>query len=227
MVNTILFKRSKDHDNNLIEETHDYGLILETREIFIYGESDDDDIKMAMKLIKNIRILDQISHEPIVIHQYNPGGTWESGMAIYDAIKTCESHVIFIMHGIACSMGGIIPQAADTRVMMPNCTFMIHQGSVSYDGTFKQYVSYSDFAKGLQERTLQIFCEVCAEGPFFQQNNYTTQRIKTFLNQKMNQKEEWWLDAESAIYYGFADFIFGDDHEKCITLESLKETLYV
>ena len=92
--------------------------------------------RMATTFIKNIRLLDQIKNEPIIIHMDSLGGNWGDGMAIYDAIKISRSHVTILVYGQAESMSSIILQAANKRITMPNAYFMCHYGSSASAGNY-------------------------------------------------------------------------------------------
>jgi ATP-dependent Clp protease protease subunit len=59
----------------------------------------------------------------------NIGGDEYHGFAIYDAIKNCKSIVTVKVFGHAMSMGSIILQAADERIMSPTSRQMIHYGT--------------------------------------------------------------------------------------------------
>ena len=103
-------------DHSYISEAHDHDIIISSREIFLHGPIEDGehsgiDSPKTNKSLKNLQILDSINNNPIVIHQQSIGGEWESGMMIYDAIQQSPSSFIFICHGVAASMGSIIPQA--------------------------------------------------------------------------------------------------------------------
>ena len=111
---------------------HDYGILSQTREIFL--ESGDDGLgsKHAVEFIKNLTMLESLNNNPIIIHQYNIGGDQSAGFAIYDAIKASKCKILFICYGSASSMGSIIPQAVSgkgLRVTHPNTEWLIHEGS--------------------------------------------------------------------------------------------------
>ena len=80
---------------------HDYGLLSQTREIFL--ESGDDGLgrKHAVEFIKNLLMLESLNSNPIIIHQYNIGGDQNAGFAIYDAIKASKCKFLFICYGKA------------------------------------------------------------------------------------------------------------------------------
>ena len=46
-------------------------------------------------------------------------------------------------------------------------------------------------------------------------------RIKKFIDTKMRQKQEWYLNSREAVEHGFADAVFGD--ENCSSFAALLE----
>ena len=127
-----------------IDKFFDYEIHVPSRTVYMgsvthsisEGESGTDGA-MAERVVKALHLLDRASKEPITIIMNNIGGDEVHGMAIYDAIKACKSHVTVQVFGHAMSMGSIIMQAADTRVMAPNAKMMIHYGTVSFSGHAK------------------------------------------------------------------------------------------
>jgi len=122
----------------------DEGLYIPTRTIYIgstsieEGEESGVDYLMAEKAIKALHILDSSAAEqPITIILNNPGGDVVHGLAIYDAIRHCRNHVTIKVYGHAMSMGAIILQAADERLMSENSVMMLHYGTNSVDGHTK------------------------------------------------------------------------------------------
>jgi len=108
-------------------EIHTYGVNIETREIYLHsvgldheGEESGVESQMAVRFVKNLHTLNSISSRPIIIHSHSVGGNWTDGMAIFDAIKASPSYTTCICYASAESMSSIIPQAADTRVLMPH-----------------------------------------------------------------------------------------------------------
>ena len=111
-----------------VEVFFDHGLYLPTRTIYM-GEEDGTDYVMAERVIKRLHVLDAKQDAPIAILMNNDGGDEYHGQAIYDAILTCKNHVTITAFGHAMSMGSIILQAADERIMAPNAHMMIHYGT--------------------------------------------------------------------------------------------------
>jgi ATP-dependent Clp protease, protease subunit len=211
MTNPAFKKKTASQRNDILEELHVHSILVDSREIFLCGELGGETEDAAPKLLKNLRLLEQMGNEPIVIHQYSLGGPWDSGVLIYDAIENCSCHIIFIMHGAACSMGSIIPQAADTRIIMPNCTFLVHGGYTGIgDLTHRQSQSLAELEKKQFDRMLDIYTKAILEGPFFVENNMDEGKIRKFLITRLEKKEDWWLLSDEVIKYGFADGIMGD-----------------
>jgi ATP-dependent protease ClpP protease subunit len=124
---------------------------------------DDDesgvDNLMAEYFIKGMHILETTNDKEISIVMNNPGGDWYHGMAIFDSIKCSPCPTIVKVYGHAMSMGSVILQAADYRIMMPNARFMIHYG---YDGRYghsKIFERWSDEGKKVNHQMENIYLD--------------------------------------------------------------------
>lgn len=211
----------------MVDAIHNYGIDPKNRELYLHGyvvNTEEDpgiEYKMAATFYKNIRMLDTISNDPIIIHMHSLGGNWNDGMVIYDAIKLCKSHVTIIAYGQAESMSSIIFQAADKRVMMPNAYFMCHFGSSGYFGNYLDVQKAGVFHKKITEKMLDIYTESCINGKYFKEH-YTEpeyEKVKNYLKRKLKDGD-WYLDANESVYYGFADMVL--NHRKHKTIDSLK-----
>tara|TARA_R100000951_G_scaffold115767_1_gene124988 strand:+ start:689 stop:1384 length:696 start_codon:yes stop_codon:yes gene_type:complete len=130
-------KRRKKTTNDDIEQFMDNEFYRPTRTIYmgsqtyVEGCETGVDHLMAERMVKTLHILDNedpTGESPITIIMNNVGGDWYHGMAIYDAIKSCVNNVTIKVYGHAMSMGSIILQAADHRMMSPNSRIMLHYG---------------------------------------------------------------------------------------------------
>lgn len=206
---------TRNQKNSLLDEIQHSGVSIETREIYLHGvdSGEDDagtDYRMAMRFIKNFRFLESLNDKPIIVHQYNIGGDWSAGMAVYDTIMYSDCHVNFVMHGIAASMGSIIPQAADTRLMMPNCCMLIHFGSTDIyglDHTTAQ--SWADWEKGLTDVMMGIYSDACHDSKKFVGKSKA--KITECLTKTIKDKGDLWLTATQAVDWGFSDAIIGEE----------------
>lgn len=133
-------KKKSIIEDGVISHVNDYGLDVEHREIFLfpreeymYGGGEEGleepgvDFGMANQFIKNLRLLSNLSDEPILIHLKSCGGDWIEGLAMYQAIKACKNHITILNYASARSMSSIIFCAADYRAMLPFSTFMVTQ----------------------------------------------------------------------------------------------------
>lgn len=196
---------------------HDYDVDIEKRDIFLFGREElyteegepGVDYRMSNRLIKNLRILQAISNDSILIHMKTSGGFWEEGMAIYQAIKACPNHVTILNYTHARSMSSIILQAADWRAMMPYSVFMYHDGTMEMSGTVKQFWTEGDQLKASQKLMMDIYLESCEDSKFFKGKSRA--QIRKHLRYQMDKKEEVYLTAEETIAHGFADVVFGED----------------
>lgn len=198
--------------SEIASDIHQHNIDIANREIYLYNfnaveENPGVDYRMAQNFIKNIRILDSVSHDDILIHMHSIGGSWFDGMAIFDAIKMSKSHVTILVYGQAESMSGIILQAADYRVMAPNAYFMSHYGSQSFDGDYLSYQNIQKFEQKNAETMFNIYAERCVKGKFFKElfkKNNAVNKVRDYLKEQL-KNGDWYISAEEAVYYGFAD----------------------
>ena len=196
-----------------IGEIHNYGIDVKNREIYLHSAKDngeDDpgvDYRMAINFVKNIRHLDSISNHEIRINMQSIGGSWQCGMAIYDAIQACKSYITVVTYSQAESMSGIILQAADNRLMSPNSHFMAHFGSTDCSGDFLSAQKWAELDRQNLDVMLDIFATKCQKtGKYFKERKYNVSKTKAYIKRKMKDGD-WYLAANEAVHFGFADGI--------------------
>jgi ATP-dependent protease ClpP protease subunit len=118
---------------------------------------------MTEYLIKGMHTLESKNKKPITIIMNNPGGDWYHGMAIYDAIKSSPCECTIKVYGHAMSMGSVILQAADHRIMMPNSRFMIHYGYDGKAGHAKIVYKWADEGKRINWEMENLYLEKMLE----------------------------------------------------------------
>ena len=203
-------KQSQD-----LTDIYDNNLSVSTREIYVCGQEGEVDEKLAMGFLKNLRVLENRSNDPIVIHQYSIGGDWNAGMAMYDAIRNSPCQFVYICYGIAASMGSIIPQAVldkGVRITTENCEWLIHDGSSNVSGTHKQVVSGVNHTKIALKAMYDMYTDACTNGEFF--TDKTNNQVKKYIQNQLNTKEDWIFNGRDAVWYGFADGVLGDEGYK-------------
>jgi ATP-dependent Clp protease protease subunit len=181
---------------------HDYDILPGDKTIYIGSQSRDEtgeagvDFKLAERVIKNLHILDKrLTDNPITIKMNNPGGDVYHGMAIYDAIKCCQNDVRIIAYGYLMSMGSVIFQAADERIMSPNARMMIHHPYTAFEGNISDINKQAEELKTLDTIVKDIYMKKIKEiKPRFTMKQ---------LEDKMQY--DWFIDPKEAISLGLCD----------------------
>ena len=214
-------KLSIKKPDDLVFQAHNHDVDIQSNHIYLFGvdrgyESTPGDQEpgieyvIANRFIKNINLCMRANPDkPVIIHMKSCGGYWEEGMAIYDAIRACPSNVTILNYTHARSMTSIIFQAADKRVMMPNSYFMFHDGTYGIEGTVKQVRSNIQFDKRTEITMLNIYADRMNRKGEFKGQGVT--RIKKWLREQMDKKEDVFLTAQQAVDLGLADSIFNGD----------------
>lgn len=205
-----------DDRSTVLYDLHEYGINEITRELFLHryihteAETAGDcgvDYRMAVTFIKNLGFLDG-SKENILVHMQSRGGDWNDGIAVYDAIKASVAPVTILAYAHARSMTSIILQAADVRVLMPNCDFVVHYGWTSRgEDRFTPVMNQMEHEKRLNEVMLKIYAARCKGSEFFVDEPKTG--IMSYIKMQLADKTDWILSAKEAVMYGFADGVLG------------------
>jgi ATP-dependent Clp protease protease subunit len=200
----------------LISTVHDRAIQPETNEIYLHSHISNDeeeagvDYRSSVGLIKNLRILEKMNDNPILVHLHMPGGYVADGFAMYDAISQSKNNITILGYSEICSMSSLIFQAADCRILMPSVTFMVHKMSLSQSMTPIHGARSSLQHLELDyRRMLNCYANKCVNGQFFKEKGYTASRVRSYLDKKISHKLDWYMDAEEALFYGFADGILG------------------
>jgi ATP-dependent protease ClpP protease subunit len=191
-----------------IDKFHDYGIYVPKRTLYIgsidvdteHGESGTDSA-MAEAAIKNLSILEGMSSDPITIIMNNLGGDELHGLAIYDAIKACKSQVTIKIFGYSMSMGSIILQAADVRIMSPTSKQMIHYGSFSIDAHVKTAQKWAQDSVKSDEWMEKMYLEKIHQ----KIPDFSILKLKKMLD------HDTILTARESINLGLADKILGEE----------------
>jgi ATP-dependent Clp protease, protease subunit len=202
------YKARKLSDENLYS-WYNYNIDKDGRTIYFgpwndAGQLSDDETRdewtvndwSAQNLIKGLHVLEQEGNDQIFINWFSYGGDWDAGMAIYDYIKTCKSFITIKCFGRVRSMGTIILQAADERLLSQNCLFLIHYGSAAYE---------TDHAKDFE-----MFNEQLIKDRIVMEDIYL-ERIREkkprYSRERLQEMIKWdkYMTAKEAIELGLAD----------------------
>jgi ATP-dependent protease ClpP protease subunit len=190
-----------------IDRYFDHGIFAPKRIVYIGSTKDDcsdnesgTDYTMSEKAVKAITYLDTVSDKPIIAIMNNIGGEWAHGMAIYDTIVACRCHVTIIAVGYCCSMGSVILQSADLRVIATNCLFLIHDGTEAVNTHTRNFEAWAKESEKNRLTMYQIY-----KGKMKEKNPKIT--IKQI--EKLCTIDKIYSPQE-AIDVGLADELLGD-----------------
>jgi ATP-dependent protease ClpP protease subunit len=208
---------------------HHYGLDVENREIYLHShvmDSEEEsgvDYRCAVNFEKNLRHLNLASSDPILVHMHMPGGDWSDCLGIYDAIMHSSSPICLLAYAKAESASGVIFQAADLRIMMPNSYLLIHYGSLSLDGEHKAAMSNIKWNEKEAIKMIDIFAEKSSVSEMAKEKQWKKSMVKKHITSQLSNKSDWILTPEEAVYYGFADGILGSSPYN--TIDHIKKKL--
>jgi ATP-dependent Clp protease, protease subunit len=103
---------------------------LKRREIFLWGEINDE---TAEAIVKKILFFDSQSGDDITIYINSPGGIISSGLAIYDAMQYAKSNIATVCMGQAASMAAVLLTSGTKgkRYAWDHARVLIHQPLIS------------------------------------------------------------------------------------------------
>lgn len=136
----------------------------------------------------------------------SPGGSVIPGFHLFDHILGLREHghhITTVTRGYAASMGGILLQSGDKRVMGRNAHLMIHEVSFGAQGKIGDVEDWVEFAKLLWNRALDIFAERCAEADA----SVATKKLSRRSLDTRSRRKNWWISANDALAYGLVDSV--------------------
>lgn len=178
-----------------LDKLMDHGFDPSSRTIFLMDDIDEFTVEPAMKAL---HVLDRSAGD-ITIRLTSNGGDWYSGMALYDAIQACENEVTIIGMGQVMSMGGIILQAADHRILSERATVLVHYGSDWYSGHVKDMIQRAKEAeRGNRDMEDLFLARIREKHPGFTREQF-----------KQKFTFDVYMSAQEAVDFGLADSILG------------------
>lgn len=152
--------------------------LTERIEAFVEHYQDDDD-KPGIEFI---------------IH--SPGGEVFSGWKLFDTLRAASlagHEVTTKVRGFAASMGSVLAQAGDVRVVGPESWTMLHEPSSISFGKSSQMMDEAKFMERLKKQMIDVYSRKSGNPPA---------TIKKWLERK-----DFWLTAQEAVDRGLADRI--------------------
>src|SRR3989338_4535342 len=168
--------------------------LLDKRRIFL---SDGVDSESAKDIIRKLWYLDAIAPgKPILFIINSPGGSVDSGFAIWDQIKMLSSPVITLVTGLAASMGSLLSLVAGKgkRFATPNSRIMIHQPLIS--GVIRGQATDLDIQAKEMLKTRAMIVDIYAEA---------SGKDKKAIEKAINRDN--WMTVQEAKDFGLVDQI--------------------
>ena len=201
-------------NTNSLSDIHTFNIDVENREIYLHSHIDSNeesgvDYRSAVIFEKNLRFLNLLSLDPIIVHMHIPGGDWQDCLGIYDNIKSSKSPVCIVAYAKVESSSSVILQAADLRIISANTNFLIHYGSIYLDDEHKAALSSIQWSEKESEKMIDIFADKCMNSKIYKEKNWKKMMARKHIVTQLATKRDWILNAEEAVDYGFADGILG------------------
>jgi ATP-dependent protease ClpP protease subunit len=214
---------------NDLYNLHTFGIDIKNRELFLHSyvdcseEESGVDHRVAVMFEKNLRYLNILSDDPVLIHMHLPGGVWNDCLGIYDAIKFSKAKTIMLAYGGVESASSVILQAPDFRILMPNTTVLIHYGSISVENDHKAAVSSIEWSEKESQKMIDIFTDKCMGGQITKDKEWKRSVARKHIISQLANKCDWIITADEAMYYGFADGVLGS--KQFPSMDSIKTKL--
>lgn len=169
-----------------------YSRLLVDRIVLLQGEVND---QVAATIVAQILFLaSEDKEKDIQLYINSPGGVISSGMAIYDAMRTCGCDVSTVCLGHAASMGAFLLAAGTKgkRVCLENAEVMIHQPSSGMQGQATDMEISVNHILKIKEKLTGMLA------------NWSGQDLEKV---KADCERDYWMSAKEAMEYGLVDKI--------------------
>ncbi|MBO0676862.1 ATP-dependent Clp protease proteolytic subunit [Mycolicibacterium sp. S2-37] len=195
---------------NRIQKEHEHA-IASVQDYFHHEYLFDDPInaKSVYSCLTTLSAWDRIKADcPMNITFKSPGGSVIDGMHLFDQLTAYslrgggKHEVTITVRGYACSMAGILLQAADVRRIGPEAYLMIHEVSSFAQGKIGEMKDEVQFLEHMSKRVANLFVQRAREVKGEDAITY-----EKFTGDEGWKRRDWWLDSQQALSYGFADEI--------------------
>ncbi|GAA1719750.1 ATP-dependent Clp protease proteolytic subunit [Propioniferax innocua] len=170
-----------------------YQSLLQNRIIFLGSEVRDENANAicAQMLLLNA----EDPESDIFLYINSPGGSVDSGMAIYDTMQWISNDVATVAMGLAASMGQFLLSAGakGKRYALPHSRIMMHQPSGGLGGTASDIRIQAEQSLHLK----RLLADLIAE--------HTGQSVDQI---NADSDRDRWFTAEQALEYGFIDHVY-------------------
>lgn len=170
-----------------------YQALLANRIIFLGSEVRDENANAicAQMLLLNA----EDPHKDIYLYINSPGGSVDSGMAIFDTMQWISNDVATVAMGLAASMGQFLLSAGTPgkRYALPHSRIMMHQPSGGLGGTASDIRIQAEQSLHIKRTMAELIAK------------HTGQSVEQI---EADSDRDRWFTAEQALEYGFIDHVF-------------------
>ncbi|AQP46550.1 ATP-dependent Clp protease proteolytic subunit [Tessaracoccus aquimaris] len=170
-----------------------YASLLANRIIFLGSEVKDENANAicAQMLLLNA----EDPEKDIYLYINSPGGSVDSGMAIFDTMQWISNDVATVAMGLAASMGQFLLSAGTPgkRFALPHSRIMMHQPSGGLGGTASDIRIQAEQSLHIKKTMAELIAK------------HTGQTIDQI---EADSDRDRWFTAEQALEYGFIDHVF-------------------
>ena len=170
-----------------------YQALLANRIIFLGSEVRDENANAicAQMLLLNA----EDAHKDIYLYINSPGGSVDSGMAIFDTMQWISNDVATVAMGLAASMGQFLLSAGTPgkRFALPHSRIMMHQPSGGLGGTASDIRIQAEQSLHIKRTMADLIAK------------HTGQTVEQI---EADSDRDRWFTAEQALEYGFIDHVY-------------------
>jgi ATP-dependent Clp protease protease subunit len=179
-------------------DDHIYQRLLKERTVFLGSEVRDQN---ANAICAQLLLLSAEDPEAdIFLYINSPGGSVDSGMAIYDTMNYIPNDVATVGMGLAASMGQFLLCAGTKgkRYALPHSRIMMHQPSGGMGGSASDIKIQAQQSLHIKKVLLELIA---------QHTGQTTDQIE------QDADRDRWFTAPEALEYGFIDKVISSARE--------------
>ena len=170
-----------------------YSSLLANRIIFLGSEVRDENATAicAQMLLLNA----EDPNSDIYLYINSPGGSVDSGMAIFDTMQWISNDVATVAMGLAASMGQFLLSAGTPgkRYALPHSRIMMHQPTGGLGGTASHIRIQAEQSLHIKNTMAQLIAQ------------HTGQSVEQI---EADSDRDRWFTAEQALEYGFIDHVY-------------------
>ena len=171
---------------------HIYQRLLKERIVFLGSEVKDQNSNALCAQLLLLNAEDPSAD--IFFYINSPGGSVDSGLAIYDTMQFISNDVATVALGLAASMGQFLLASGTKgkRYALPNARIMMHQPSGGIGGSASDIRIQAEQSLLLKKRLNEL------------QSKHTSQTIEQI---ELDSDRDRWFTPPQAKEYGFIDHV--------------------